>query len=102
MASNTSRNGTQRSAGEWQAILARFSGSGLSVAAFCRSEAISEASFYRWRSLLASVRQPALPQTTPPAPAFVDLGAVAASPTAGRLEIRLDLGAGLVLHLVRG
>ncbi len=34
---------------------------------------------------------------------FVDLGAIATAPSApSRLELRLDLGGGLTLHLVRG
>jgi hypothetical protein len=38
-----------------------------------------------------------------PAPTFVDLGTLGSPPPAGgRLEIRLDLGGGLVLSLVRG
>jgi hypothetical protein len=36
-----------------------------------------------------------------PQESFVDLG-VLASGTASRLELKLDLGGGLVLHLVRG
>ena len=40
------RNDTQ-----WRALLSRFSTSGLSVPAFCEREAVSTASFYRWRGL---------------------------------------------------
>ena len=42
----------QRDAGQWQALIGRQAGSGLSVADFCRRESISTASFYRWRRLL--------------------------------------------------
>ena len=42
----------QRDAGQWQALIVRQAGSGLSVADFCRRESISTASFYRWRRLL--------------------------------------------------
>ena len=62
----------RRSQSEWRSLLARFDGSGMGVAAFCRREAISAASFYRWRGLLRP-----------------------------RLDLKVELGEGLVLHLVR-
>jgi hypothetical protein len=34
--------------------------------------------------------------------AFVDLGALTQGSAGGRIELRIDLGAGLVLHLARG
>ena len=48
----------------WQERLARFEASGLKVAAFCRQEQISEASFYHWRRRLADTSSPS--STTPP------------------------------------
>jgi hypothetical protein len=36
----------------WRERLARFTASGRKVAEFCNSEAVSEASFYRWRKRL--------------------------------------------------
>ena len=90
----------RRSRAQWQAVLARFGSAGLSVAAFCAREAISEASFYRWRGLLPSA---GTGQTiAQSAGAFVDLGPMASVPREARLELRLDLGGGVVLHLVRG
>ncbi len=47
---------SRRSQSEWRSLLARFSCSGMGVEAFCRREAISAASFYRWRSLLSDGR----------------------------------------------
>ena len=44
--------GSWRSQNEWQSLLAKFGGSGMGVEAFCQREAISAASFYRWRSRL--------------------------------------------------
>ena len=97
----------QRDAGQWQALIGRQAGSGLSVADFCRRESISTASFYRWRRLLGG----GLEQATPcePTSDFVDLGLLnrgseedEASARAGRLEFSLVLGGGVVLHLVRG
>lgn len=37
----------------WRDRLTRHAASGLGVAAFCKYESISTASFYRWRTLLA-------------------------------------------------
>ena len=42
----------RRNEAQWCSLLSRFCESGLSVAAFCRREAVSKASFYRWRDLI--------------------------------------------------
>lgn len=74
------------------------------VAEFCISESVSEASFYRWRKLLSVVVE------APPTTArFIDAGALApavapavsAHQGTPELEVRLELGHGLVLHIVR-
>lgn len=91
----------RRSGEEWRALLARQASSGLSVPAFCARESISVSSFQRWRALLSSAGTGAQAQTPVPQESFVDLGLLA-SGTASRLELKLDLGGGLVLHLVRG
>jgi hypothetical protein len=89
----------------WRALLTRFASSGQTVRAFCESEAISSASFYRWRSLLgaAAARVP-VASALPLAPIeFVDLGPLlppSPSPSPS-FELHLDLGGGLTLHLVR-
>lgn len=85
----------RRSADSWRAIVAKQSSSGLSVAAFCARERLNAPSFYQWRSRLAGAEASA----ASPREAFVDLGALSAG---GRLELRIDLGAGVVLHLARG
>lgn len=103
MARTPTRRWRQRSAVEWQTLLAQFAASGLTVSAFCQREAISEGSFYRWRAQLAgsAAIKPSLPQPT--SSPFVDLGPLMATPAGeGRLELRLNLGAGLTLTLVRG
>ena len=94
------RNDTQ-----WRALLSRFSTSGLSVAAFCEREAVSTASFYRWRGLTGrhgGGETGAVPSKS----AFVDLGTLGTPPSApisfaAPLDLRLDLGGGVTLHLVR-
>jgi hypothetical protein len=56
----------------WRERLARFTASGQQVAVFCSGEAVSEASFYRWRKQLKG------PAATPVRAArFIDAGALA-------------------------
>lgn len=90
----------RRSGEEWRALLARQASSALSVAAFCARGSISVSSFERWRALLSAAGTAAQAQTPGSREAFVDLG-VLGSGAASRLELKLDLGGGLVLHLVR-
>jgi transposase-like protein len=84
-------------------MIARFEESGLTAIAFCEREGISSKSFYRWRLRLRGsasqgerVKEASV---TTPAAGFIDLGAVRGG--SSRLELRLDLGAGMLLHLVR-
>ena len=103
----------------WRNRLARYAGSKLTVEAFCQSEAVSVASFYLWRTRLRHSQGNALttPRAAPVAAAspFIELGSVshrAISPTApidthvahhqpAAINIRLDLGGGMVLHIAR-
>ena len=92
--------GSRRSRHEWRSLLAKFDGGDMGVEAFCRREAISAASLYRWRNLLGNGAETAVIDR---APVFVDLGSLStAGVSAPRLELKLDLGHGLILHLVRG
>ena len=99
----------------WRSRLARYAAGTQSVAAFCLGEAVSTWSFYKWRTRLrglAASRVPARRALPEPA-SFIDLGAVAgpaagvaatagAAPAApGNLAVRLELGGGLVLTIVR-
>lgn len=93
------------SAQAWQEVFVRFDASGESVTGFCKREGLHTSSFNRWRQRLSG--QPTVQAKTPgtasrPAPAagFIEMGSMAAGP-AGRLEVRLDLGGGVVLQLVR-
>jgi hypothetical protein len=88
----------------WRGLIARFEGSGLTAIAFCEREGVSSKSFYRWRTKLsaagpgqAATRTAA--RVARPAPEFIDLGALRGG--SSRLELRLDLGGGVLLHLVR-
>ena len=92
------------SAKAWPGMLARFEGSGLTAVAFCEREGISSKSFYRWRlRLRGSASQSGAADkgagVTNAAGGFIDLGALRGG--SSRLELRLDLGAGMLLHLVR-
>lgn len=91
----------------WGEVLQRFAGAGVSVEEFCRSEGLCRSSFNRWRSRLgATVSTAAAARKTgankPVAP-FVDLGVLGASaaPALPALDLRIDLGGGVSLHLVR-
>ena len=97
----------RRGAQGWSELVKRQKASGLSVQEFCRREGLSAWTLYGWRSRLRAQRSQRLRQAeSPPGPerepaSFIDLGALKA-PGAQRWEVRLDLGEGIVLHLVRG
>ena len=99
----------------WRNRLARFAASKLTVAAFYRREAVPVGTFYGWQARLRvhDANAGVVPRTAlalSPSP-FLDLGPVnslassAASPSRHhartRLDIRLDLGGGVVLHIAR-
>jgi hypothetical protein len=111
-------HGAQREAA-WRNRLARYAASKLTVEAFCRREAVPVGTFYGWRARLRACDADAAPapQTAlalSPSP-FLDLGSVnslassAASPGCDHaphhartnIDVRLDLGGGVVLHIVR-
>ena len=108
---STSNRGSKRrrlNERAWRESFKRFDSSGLTVEAFCQREGLSRSSFNRWR-----LRLPILPGDAPTlrsqpddakiTPSFVDLGLLGAAvpaATAG-LELRLELGGGLSLTLVR-
>ena len=103
----------------WRERFARYARSKQTVEAFCLSEAVSVASFYGWRTRLRNGRGNLLPAPrTVPLPAaspFIDLGSVSAGSirtTAARhapapdyaattINLRLELGDGVILHIVR-
>lgn len=74
-------------------MLARFSGCGASLAAFCRSESISVATLRRWQAEHGDgAQREAAPR------GFLDLGALGG----GGLTIEVDLGGGVLLRVRRG
>lgn len=98
----------RRSESAWREIVSRQVESGLSVQAFCEREGIKAASLYGWRSRLQQESQgrsssesaPRKPRSKKSTGEFIDLGALDSSRS--RFEVRLDLGGGVLLHLVRG
>ncbi|MBN6739568.1 hypothetical protein JKG47_03285 [Acidithiobacillus sp. MC6.1] len=106
--------------GRLAVLVAQQAVSGLTIGAFCRKVSVSTASFYRWQGLLqkdgdsgmAAAVTDRVPAAMAPrrTPDFVDLGALEdLAPSArrddaalSRTELCLELGGGLVLHLVRG
>ena len=98
----------RRSESAWREIVSRQAESGLSVQAFCEREGIKAASLYGWRARLqrkaqgknSVPRAPRRPRQEKPTGEFIDLGALSSSRS--RFEVRLDLGGGVLLHLVRG
>lgn len=97
----------------WREVMRRFGEAGTTVSAFCAREGLSTSSFYRWRERLGSSggAAGAAPRRAgrselavrPSAAGFIELGHLAApSREAGAdLELRLDLGGGVVLQIVR-
>ena len=85
-------------------MFARFATSGVGVESFCAHEGISASSFRRWRGRLGEQGVPSTRETSAQAverTGFVDAGTLKPG-GGGRLELRLDLGDGLILHLSRG
>ena len=94
----------------WREVFRRFEGSGDSVVGFCKREGLNTSSFHRWRQRLATTPAAASSSQEPREAArqsavasFIEVGSMgAANEPAARLEVRLELGGGLVLQLVRG
>lgn len=110
ISSNQGKKRRRLGARAWRELFKRFDSAELTVEAFCQREGLSRSSFNRWRSRLpmrpraaaatvtgaSDVRQSAAP--------FVDLGLLGAAGSAASVagvELRLDLGGGLSLTLVR-
>jgi hypothetical protein len=93
----------RRGATAWRALLERFEASGLTAVQFCEREGISSKSLYRWRSRLSGAGELAAARQAVGAPnttGFVDLGRLGSR--SSRVELRLDLGGGVILQIARG
>lgn len=96
----------------WREVLAKFDVAAMTVQEFCSCEGLTRSSFSRWRSRLRGDTRPggagtvAVASATVPAPkpAFFDLGSLAradAVDQGGALDLRIELGGGISVHLVR-
>jgi transposase-like protein len=95
----------------WRAMIEGQRRSGMNIEAFCAREGVSRSSFGRWRRLLAA-RAGGTPNEIVAAgesstfdtrrSGFIDAGVLHASATNEPVEIRLELGGGLVVTIRRG
>ena len=95
----------------WKVLLKRFDGTAMTVPQFCAREGLSLGSFKRWHARLGSTSRPVSSALTTSStrvtalkpPVFVDLGVLGATPMREHtaLDLHLELGGGLSLHLVR-
>ena len=97
----------RRSQQTWRELVTRQVDSGLSVQVFCERERLNVNTFYGWRSKLRTrmavredVAATSESKTSERSGDFIDLGSLGGGPS--RYEIRLDLGGGVVLQVVRG
>jgi putative transposase len=95
----------RRGASGWRDLIARQAVSGVTVAEFCRREGIHAGLFRRWRSTVdqraanvVATRDSGIRAKS--MASFIDLGPL--DSRASRFDVRLELGDGMVLHLVRG
>jgi hypothetical protein len=86
--------------------MARQEQSGLTIQEFCEREGLKAASLYGWRVRLRkqaagkrASQEISRVRAEKTSEEFIDLGAIGAS--RGRFEVRLDLGGGVLLQLVR-
>jgi hypothetical protein len=93
--------GKRRDGQEWRAVVGRFAASGLGVEAFCEREGVSKSSFGRWRHFLADTDLAGGADAPAERAGFVDAGRIGLN-GGGQIEVRLDLGGGMVLHVLRG
>lgn len=95
----------RRSAAVWRELIAQQLSSGLTVQEFCQRERLHAGVFCRWRLRLrrdaaggeGRARSSGVPVSAAP---FIDLGDLRSG--GPRFEVRLDLGAGVLLSIARG
>lgn len=91
---------------EWRKVFGRFERTDMTVGEFCKREGLCVSSFHRWRPRVEPVlvaqdvavaAKPKVVMST----GFVDLGSIGQALPAHKLDVRLDLGGGVTLHIVR-
>ncbi len=87
---------------EWQGFVSEFLASGQDCKSFCRDKGLNPSRLMRWQGMFRNEASVSSDEVQPVG--FMDLGALK-FPTpqlqAGTLEIKLDLGGGVVLTLTR-
>lgn len=96
----------------WRERLARHAASGKTIAQFCREEGVGKSTMSYWRRRLGvaggrspAVRAPFLDAgpvaTASSGQAYASLRGDSANEAPTRIELRLELGDGVVLHIAR-
>ena len=90
----------------WRKVFDRFERAGMTVGEFCKREGLCVSSFHRWRPRVEQAFAPrdiavAAKPSAVMATGFVDLGSIGRAQPAHRLDVRLDLGGGVTLHIGR-
>ena len=97
---------------QWRERLRRFVKARQSVVAFCAAESVSVPSFYYWRTKLSAGSAPRRAAAPMEMAGFIDVGGVrgAHGPDRGAamsdalgtgIELRIELGGGVVLQVMR-
>lgn len=92
----------KRSEATWRELFVRQASSGVTVAEFCRAEGINAGLFRRWRARLSarSGRAARRRRRSVAKAPLIDLGTLPS--VRSHMEIRLELGSGVVLSIARG
>ncbi len=96
----------------WRERIARQEASGKTIAVFCLEEGVGKSTFSNWRRRLRAVEVAVAAQKSSAVAApFLDLGALKPKgphggnrvpyESAGAVEVRLELGGGVVVHIAR-
>lgn len=97
---------------QWRERLQRFVKARQSVVAFCAAESVSASSFYYWRTKLLALGEPRPKATRIERAGFIEVGGVrvadgpersaaSSGALAAGIELRLELGGGVVLQVLR-
>jgi transposase-like protein len=99
----------------WRGRVARQAASGKTIAVFCREEGIGQSTLSYWRKRLGVVGSTVTSKQAAMSMPFLDVGPVRVvkpphyalaqedtpNPCAARVQLRLELGDGVVLHIAR-
>jgi len=106
MRAKAARAGVRQHCGadERRRLVEEFLSSGSGPGVFCRSHGLSTESLNRWRREYLTAAEEPVTAGPMASTSFIELNSIAETSAiaGGRLDLRLDLGGGVVLHLVRG